>query len=167
MSAKERWTTWLVGEFDLPSSAVDVIADQLAIIDEGYGKAMERAIAAEGKLEEALERDAKGDTIIHELTLERDQLAGRLDAAHKELHDALHDQALLNRALAAEAKLDALRKWFEYCRTGLFSDQVAELELLLNGAVERRDPFDEAIERDAKAGKLDGLIAEAKERLGE
>ncbi len=47
----------------------------------------------ESKLEEALERDAKGDTIIHELTLERDQLAGRLDTALAELEEASPMQA--------------------------------------------------------------------------
>ena len=45
--------------------------------------AIEEIIALRSRLNEALERDRKGDQIIIELTLDRDSLARRLDAVGK------------------------------------------------------------------------------------
>jgi hypothetical protein len=107
----------------------------------------QRALSAESKLQASDENVGLAKAALSELERTVIDLRSRLDAAHKELHDALHDQALLNRALAAESRLQAaikpLRGGCTEFNCGLGSEPLCEhcgsVEAFLSGAVEKRE----------------------------
>lgn len=128
---------------DAAVAGLKALESRLDFSEKAFSAARETAHSMEHERDKAL---SELDRVEHE----RDVALGRLDAIRD------HAEQMLVNVHAPESSAEKVVEWMER--------DVAELQRLC--VVERRDPFDEAIERDAKAGKLDGLIAEAKERLG-